>query len=287
MTKSKKAITFIALFVATLICAPSVLSQDVQSNTTTMTEKELKAQQKQEEKERKEREKAEKKAEKEKQKKEKEPFDWNKIRPALSGMENMDTYILSCDTIWNRIQEYKESITFFKLDTVYRYDKDSGETIMLVKILDEEKKPKNFGRTLLQGLEMTLSGTGIILDVASITLLTASAGTDLVANPLLAFTHTKCLKGGPQIVALAYSEVKDIVNATKAQMADIKSMKGSMLEGSTNETMILPLGDNELPDNVEILDFDESELGGDDDFSLDDLPEFDEMDLKPVETPKS
>ncbi len=253
----------------------------MEQQTTEMTKQERKAKEKAEKQQKKEEEKARKKAEKARKKAEKEPYNWEKERPKLSGAVSMDAYILYCDTMWNRIQDYRESMTFFRLDTVPART-ETDEIIYVVKILDEDGNQKNFGRSLLQGMEMALTGTNIILDVAVISLMTTNASLDLAANPLLVFSHTKCLKGGPQIISLAYNEVKEIVNATKSQMADIKSMKSSCLEGSTDMAYLIPMDDKELPDDIEILDLVDIDLG---DVGLDetDVSELDNFDFDMIE----
>lgn len=220
------------------------------------------------------------------QKKAKAAFNWETMRPKkLSGNENMDTYILSCDTLWNRIQNYKESVTFFRMDTTWAKDDESGQLIKVVKITDEKGNTRNFSRSVQQGLELILSGTGIVLDVASVSLSTTSASLSLAENPLLAFSYAKCLKGGPAIMKLAYGEVRDIVNATKSQVKMIKSLKKSQMEGSTDQAILLPQEEGELPDTEDILNLSEVDLGSSDDEV--DISDLDSIDLdSELEIPK-
>jgi hypothetical protein len=260
---------------AAVATAQNVVSSDTQ--TVTLSEKEKKAQKKKEEKEAKAQAKAQ-------AKKNKPPYNWyTEHRPGkLSGtMKDLDAYILYCDTTFNSIQNYKENITFFHVDTVYTILED-GTKAKVVKILDQEGNPKNFSKSFQQGAEMTLSGTNIILDVANITLMTASATLDLTSDPIGAFSYAKCLKGGPKIVELAYVEVKEIVNATKAQMADLKRMKESKLEGSTDQAYILPLDTNDMPDEDDFKSITEIDMGSSD--GEIDWSEFENVDLDPVQT---
>ncbi|MDR1130281.1 MAG: hypothetical protein LBK96_04805 [Prevotellaceae bacterium] len=188
-----------------------------------------------------------------KPKKEKKEFDWDDYRPSkLSGDENLDNYILMCDTLWEEIQSYEESIHFYSLDTLY----SPTEKCMVVRALDEEGNAKNVGGAILQGAETALAGSNIILDAANVTLATTNAGLSLVSNPLLAFGYTKCLKGGPLIVYMAYHEFKDIVNALKAQTKELKQMRDSRQEGSTEEAIILPMDESIVPppDKIRMLD---------------------------------
>ena len=49
---------------------------------------------------------------KEKKKKEKKEFVWE--LPDPSGDENIDNYLLSCDTLYNKITTYKDSLSHYK-----------------------------------------------------------------------------------------------------------------------------------------------------------------------------
>ena len=220
-----------------------------------------------------------KKAEKEQRKKEKQeqralekankkPFDWYDVRPSeLSKSENMkdmNAYILYCDTIWNRIQDYKSEVAFFSVDTVEIY-LESGEPGYAVKILDQEGNPKNFSRSLQQGLNLTFSGTSIVLDAALITTMATNAGLNLISDPLATFTYGKSLKGGPEIVKIAYSEIKEIVEMKKIENNAIKALRGSKLDGSTDQTYILPCRDNECDNEISRTNWENIELGTSDD----------------------
>jgi hypothetical protein len=82
-----------------------------------------------------------------KDQKPKKEFNWLDTRPKkLSGNVDVDAYILYCDTIWGRIQNYKDSIGFFKLDTIWAPEKNCK----VVKIVDQNGNPKNFSAYLQQ-----------------------------------------------------------------------------------------------------------------------------------------
>lgn len=222
---------------------------------------------------------------KKKEKKEKEAFDWEKVRPdKLSGDKDMDLYILTCDTMWTRIQSYKDSINFFTLDTVWATNND-GTLCKVVKIQDQDGTPRNFSESLKQGMDIVFTGTSIVLDAASITLLNTTAGLSLASNPLLAFKYGKCLKGGLNINKLAYNEVKEIVNATKKQMAETKSMRQSQMEGSTDQAIILPQEEGEQPNQDEIKKLSEIDLGNSDNEI--DISELEDFDLSEIEIPET
>jgi hypothetical protein len=198
------------------------------------------------------------KQESQQKKKEKEPkkeFDWADFRPSkLSGDEDMDRYILMCDTVWERIQSYKDSIHFYSVST--RTVGYLDEKHKVVCVCDEDGNEKNVTGSILQGAKVAVSGTSIILDATNITLATTNAGLVLTKKPLLAFGYTKCLKGGPQIVSLAYHEMKDIVTALRTQTKELKQLHDSRLEGSTSTYMILPVEEGVVPSEDEILTLD-------------------------------
>lgn len=211
-----------------------------------------------------------------KKKKEKEAFDWEKVRPKkLSGDKDMDAYILTCDTMWYRIQSYRDSINFFRLDTVWATD-DNGELCKVIKIRDQDGTTRNFSESLKQSMDITFTGTNILLDVANITLLNTSATLSIAGNPLLALGYSKCLKGGLNINKLAYNEVKHIVNTTKRQMAQTKSMRQSQMEGSTDQAIILPKEEGEEPNMEDIKKLSEMDLGNsDNEINTDELENMD------------
>jgi hypothetical protein len=218
-----------------------------------------------------------------KEKKPKKEFSWPDIRPKkLSGTVDLDNYILSCDTLWERIQTYSDSITFYKLDTVW----SPTQNCKVVKIVDEEGNPKNFSATLKQDFDLALTGTNILLDATNMTLQTATATSTLIGNPLLALSYTKCLTGGPNIVKLAFNEVKEIVEETKAQTKQINSMKKSQMEGSTDQAIILPIEEGEIPDPNKIVNFEDIDLGSSDgEIDLNNL-DLDALEKEEIKAPK-
>ena len=178
-----------------------------------------------------------------KKKKEKKEFVW-KMPEKMTGIKDFDEYLLTCDTLWSRIATYRESIHFFKIDTVLVYDKTDNTPYYDIQIRDEEGSKRSWIQSLQQGTDMIFTGTDIVLDVANISLMTVSAGTSLTENPLLAFSHGKYLKAGPKIVALAYEEVREIVNRTKQQMRTMKQIHQSKVDKSTDTDYLveIPVG---------------------------------------------
>lgn len=182
----------------------------------------------------------------EKKKKNRKEFVWEKPSE-MTGIKDFDTYILTCDTLWNRITTYRDSIHFFQIDTVKVIDKTTNTPYYDIQIRDEEGTKRNWLESIKQGTDMVLTGTNIVLDAANITLMTATATTSLTENPLVAFTHGKYLKAGPRIVKLAYDEVKEIVSRTKVQTKQMREIHKSKIDKSTDTDYLVP-----IPEDVEI-----------------------------------
>jgi hypothetical protein len=185
-----------------------------------------------------------------KKKSEKEPFDWEKVRPdKLSGDKDIDEYILVCDTVWSEIRTYRESITFYSLDTFYC----PTEKIMLIQLRDRDGNKKNIGRTLLQNMDMAFAGANLLLNATRINLLAVSATVAMTSKPLLAFAYGKCLKAAPTITKIAIEEGKAIVAAKKEQTRQLKELYEGKIDGSSSETYRLPY-EGELPSDATIIE---------------------------------
>ncbi|MDR1456073.1 MAG: hypothetical protein LBJ01_10510, partial [Tannerella sp.] len=92
----------------------------------------------------------------------------------------------------------------------------------------------------------------IILDATRISAMTVSATASLVSEPLKALTYTKCLKGGPLIVAATTGEVKAGATSRKEQMRQLREIYGGRQEGSDRYTCRLPF-EGELPEGAEVI----------------------------------
>lgn len=206
-----------------------------------------------------------------KEKKEKPPYNWLNDRPEkLSGMKNLDDYILYCDTIYDRIQTYRDSIHFYR-DTMV-YVNNNGKICQDWMILDDDGNPQSFSGTFRQDAEFITTGLSILTDVALIAAMNTNAALDLASNPLAALTYGKCLRGGPKIMDLAFKEVKEIINKKKEQNAAIKRWSGSGQEGSTDTQILIAVDEND-----EIPDIDSLPLFKPDGTSPEDLPDDSNM----------
>lgn len=172
---------------------------------------------------------------KEKKKKEKKPYEW--VMPELSGNENIDKYLLACDTMFNEVKSYKESITFYEVKKIQITDAngtvvtdENGNPKEVYAVVDENNTIRGAGQALAQYVQMTLAGTNLILSMANIGLLTTSATMSLPSLGLGALSYGKYIKAGPKLIGMASSEIKGIVKDCRAQARNIKAYKKNFSE---------------------------------------------------------
>ncbi len=174
-------------------------------------------------------------ADKKEKKKEKKPYEW--VMPNLSGNEDMDKYLLACDTMFNQVKTYKEGITFYEVKKIQITDEngavvtdENGNPKEVYAVVDENNTIRGAGEALAQYLQMTLAGTNLILDMTNIGLLTTTAGLALPKLGLGAITYGKYIKAGPKLIGMASSEIKGIVKDCRAQARNIRAYKKNFSE---------------------------------------------------------
>lgn len=174
-------------------------------------------------------------ADKKEKKKEKKPYEW--VMPNLSGNEDMDKYLLACDTMFNQVKTYKEGITFYEVKKIQITDEngtvvtdENGNPKEVYAVVDGNNTIRGAGEALAQYLQMTLAGTNLILDMTNIGLLTTAAGLALPKLGLGAITYGKYIKAGPKLIGMASSEIKGIVKDCRAQARNIKAYKKNFSE---------------------------------------------------------
>lgn len=166
-----------------------------------------------------------------KKKKEKKKYEW-KWDGELSGNETVDQYLLSCDTLWTKIQNYREQIDQFdyKEDTL-RFINGADTTIYLAVHL-ENKEGQLFSKGVAnwQLAQSIMSGVSIVLESTQIGLQTASATLALPQLGLGAISFAKYVKAGPNIIAIGMKEIKEIVQQRKYQWGQWKQAKEGAIE---------------------------------------------------------
>lgn len=153
-------------------------------------------------------------AKEKKAKKEKKEYVWE--MPKLTGNADFDKYLRVCDTIYNRIKSYSDSIDSYHV--VLDYDIDAqGDTVFIPKVIDNEGRSRGTSLAAMQYFQWFTSGTSLLTDMLQITAETAGATAALPSlSGMMPVTYAKYLKAGPKIVSMGTSEVKEMLaDATK------------------------------------------------------------------------
>ena len=174
-------------------------------------------------------------AQKKKAKKAKKEFVWE--MPKLTENEDFDKYLLTCDTLNNRIRKYCDGIVFYEVKKIQETDKngnpvldENGKVKEIYAVVDKDNHIRGSKEALFQYAEMILSGTNIILDMANITLLTATATTALPSLGLNAFSYGKYLKAGPKMIQYGTEEINEILKKCRTQAKAIRAYRASFTE---------------------------------------------------------
>ncbi len=174
-------------------------------------------------------------AQKKKEKKAKKEFVWE--MPELTKNEDFDKYLLTCDTLNGRIRAYCDSIVFYEVKKIQEVDAngniimdENGKPKEIYAVVDHENHIRGSKEAIFQYADMILSGTSIILDMANIAVLTATATTALPSLGLKAFSYGKYLKAGPIMVKDGTLEIKEIVSKCRTQAKAIRAYKNSFTE---------------------------------------------------------
>lgn len=165
-----------------------------------------------------------------KKEKKKKEFSWN-WDGKKSGNKEVDDYLMACDTLWNKIQSYKEDIT------AYNYVEDTlnikGKLYLIVSMEDANQNKLTTSMANWQLVHSILNGASIVLNGTQIGLQTVSATASLPELGFGALSYAKYVTAGPKIIAMAGKEIKDIVNLRKSQMKKWKSLKENAVDAST------------------------------------------------------
>jgi hypothetical protein len=121
----------------------------------------------------------------------KKEFIWEKPEK-LTGNEDFDGYLLTCDTLWNKIQNYNEQITYYKVAQAPTGEVDeTGNPIYKYMVIDDEGNPYKTLQVITQYASWIASGSLIILECTALSLKTASATTALPKLGLKAISYAK------------------------------------------------------------------------------------------------
>ncbi len=174
------------------------------------------------------------------------------VCPKLTSSEDFNRYLLTCDTLYTRIQSYNDSITYYKVaqaDTGLK--DDTGLPLYKYAIVDNQGNVRNPGRALKQYADFILTGTDIVLDCTTLTLLTVTATASLPSLGFDALSYAKYLKAGPKIVAMGGDEIKEIITSCKTQAKAIRALKKSSTNTGDNKDVVLVT--STIPNGVELI----------------------------------
>lgn len=162
------------------------------------------------------------------QKKNKKEWKWE-MPSKMTGIKDFDHYLLFCDTINTRITTYTDSVTFYSV-RVINVQQPDGSIVKRRCVVDENNNIRGANEALLQYMNMTNAGLGILTDIVSITAETAVATASLTENPLVTLSHGKYLKAGPKLVTEGTKTVKELLRRMNEQKKEIRQYKKDYTE---------------------------------------------------------
>ena len=185
-------------------------------------------------------------------------FEW--VKPSkLSGNEIVDDYLLSCDTLWNKIQSYNEQITYYKVAQAPTDEVDeTGNPIYSYMVIDDEGNARNTWQVIKQYADWITSGALIGLQCTAVSAQTVSATAEMPKLGLKAISYAKHLQAGPKIVAMGVSEIKEMNASFKVQASAIKKLKSASTNTAENKHVVIKTSD--IPEGVELVQMTSEEL---------------------------
>lgn len=145
---------------------------------------------------------------KEKKKKEKKEFVW--ALPDPSGDENIDDYLLSCDTLYHKITTYKDSLSHYKYQEA-AFTVDGKDYLFKCMIDSVNNQFLSYGMGRWQVAQGIMAGANIVLDATTLSMKTATAALSLPGLGLKAMKYFKPVKDlGPHVIGMGLKEIPAI-----------------------------------------------------------------------------
>lgn len=166
-------------------------------------------------------------AAKKKEKKEKKAYEW--VLPELTGDKNFDEYLLKCDTMYNNIRTYCDSIVFYEVAEIHVID-ESGEKDIRYHVVDSAGNLRSANKAFMQNLDLVMAYPQIALDMTLMATYTATATAALPGLGLKALSYGKYVKAGPKIIELGGKEMKKIYKRARSQAKQIKALKAGKID---------------------------------------------------------
>ncbi|MBS6225176.1 hypothetical protein [Parabacteroides johnsonii] len=142
-----------------------------------------------------------------KKKKEKKPkkefvWDWDGKK---TGVEEVDEYLLGCDTLWTGIEDYRKDVACYKYyDHTFSVNDKNYTTVFMIDTVN--KRLLSPGLINWQFAQSTGAVTLLALTATNLALQTTNATMALPKLGLNAFTYGKYIKAGPIIIGKAKKE---------------------------------------------------------------------------------
>ncbi len=163
---------------------------------------------------------------KEKVKKEKKELKWE-WDGTKSNNETIDKYLVSIDSLYNRVVSYRDSINAYEYkDTMITV---GGENYLFAYMLNPEGKYVTRGQVNWQCAQALMEGVNLVLDMTNAGLESANAALALPSLGLNALKFGKYVKGGPAVIAQGVKTVKMIRGTWIGNSKQWKEMKADAL----------------------------------------------------------
>lgn len=176
---------------------------------------------------------AQKKEKKEKKAKKELKWEWDGTK---SGNETIDNYLLTIDTLYNRVISYRDSIDAFqfKCETL----EIGGKYYQMAWMLNPEGQLVTQGQVNYQCFKACGDGLNIVLDMTNAGLQSVNAALALPSLGLNALKFGKYVKGGPAVIAQGLTTVKTMRGTW---ISNLKTWRG-LKNGALDEAQVRELG---------------------------------------------
>jgi hypothetical protein len=144
-----------------------------------------------------------------KDKKEKKGLKWEWDGETLSGNDEIDTYIKTIDTLYNKVNSYKDSIDLYEFHSK-QFTLDNGKKYEICYMLDDKGQLVTRGTVNWQCVRAIMQGTNIVLDMTNAGLKSANAALTLPKLGMKALKFSKYVKGGPAVISAGTKAIKDV-----------------------------------------------------------------------------
>lgn len=174
---------------------------------------------------------AQKKEKKEKKTKKELKWDWD---GTLSKNEEIDKYLLTIDTLWNKVQAYKQDFGTYQMRDTTFYNDKTQKLYRMAWMTDEAGNLMSRARINWQFAQAYAEGTLIVLDMTNAGLMSANAALTLPKLGLGALTFGKYVKGGPAVISEGTKTIKAIRGLCINNSRTWKEMKDGAVEDAAS-----------------------------------------------------